>query len=130
MIPIFTGGVRILEEMGFLPQNGLRARLVGVVVKTEPASLHKNLTSVPGDRLLLKQRWTISLKGSIHRGGARSLWGVRRWRLEGRLTSCIVTLIIICPAEHVHTAAGGATAAWLDSAGLLIVMPAQAVMAV
>ena len=135
LIPIFTSGIRILEATGwfffFLPQNWLRARLVGIVVKAESASLHRMLTGVPGDRLLLKQRWANSPKGCTHRGDARSLRRVRRWQQEGQLTSCIVTgQIIICHTDHVHTAAEGAAAAWVDSAGLHLVVPAQVVMAV
>lgn len=44
--------------------------------------------------------------------------------------SCIVMLIATCHAEPVHTAAEGATAAWVDFAGLRLVVLAQVVMAV
>lgn len=81
----------------------------------EPVSLQKILTSISGDRLLLKQWWTISLMAFIHREDARCLWRARKRRQEGQLTSCIVTLIIICHVEHVHTTAEGATAARMDS---------------
>lgn len=57
--------------------------VIRVVVKTELASLHKILTSVPEGRLLLKQQWTVSLKGCIHRGNARCLQRVRRRRAGG-----------------------------------------------
>lgn len=118
--------------MVFLPQNWLRARLVviRVVIKTELASLHEIVTSIPEGRLLLKQQWTVSLKGCIHRGDARCLQRARRWWQEGHLTSCSVTLIIICHVEHVHATAEGATAAWVGSAGLCLVAPAQVVMAI
>lgn len=44
--------------------------------------------------------------------------------------SCIVMLITTCHAEPVHTASEGATAAWVDFAGLRLVAPVQMVMAV
>lgn len=81
----------------------------------EQVSLQKILTSVSGDRLLLKQWWTISLMVFIHREDTRSLWRARKRWQEGQLTSCIVTLIIICCVEHVHTTGEDATAAWMDS---------------